>query len=602
MGLRQAGGVRPKVDGSKAGCRPHQSLHSKKFNSRAADRGRLTIQAPAGKGSSQWPQKRAALLTGGTMSFSYIFNFAFIFLTPLAGASEITTHDIPGLPGTSIELRFSNPLCGEHIYEEEVLTNSGDRLTGKPANLYCRGTDDYYAANEWDHSPRAKLIQWINDPMTQEIFFAFQTITEFNILNSICEAIKARNIPVTFVLSRNRVPLKDEEGNNIPGTLDPLIDVTQTPIVETEGSLQKMQRVMDRLTGCDLPPEAPQPVALLRGHTGRYESNSLGWAHNKYFVVNPSDPDTIKFATGSGNLTSAGTASNHENWLFFDNVPTQSYLAQSTLCMKSMQESLEAQVGRREYAQMNEECLATIDPSWKKARGIETYFVPGQGQKAINEKLIPAFSQSKKITVVTHLIGFPELFNRGMKCAASPRPVPSRCHMSIGSVPAFGTDIGEAEVRLITDDDIHWIMVGQTDENGKVGYNQPWEARLVEDAEKSGVQTKFLQTAHHDSYKQLQHNKIILFEGGPEEAVWTGAGNLTGTAMYSNFENYYYITIPSVVEAYKNQLNMMWNEMATGFKDMPAIDTTPVAVVPPQDETPEEEDPEDDTSAGATAG
>ena len=478
-----------------------------------------------------------------------------------------SVHDIPGLDGASLEVRFTNPSCSLHSYEEDVFSNNGDLLKAKPEGIYCRGSKDFLDSFNWTHSPRTKLIEWVNDPETKEIFFVFQTITDGGVLGAICEAIKERNIPVTFVLSRNRV-------RNDDGDMDPLIDMNKTPIVETNSTKGKFSSVMKKLTQCDLPVGANQPVGILRGHTGTSESNSIGWAHNKYFVVNPRDGDTMKFATGSGNLTAVGVSSNHENWLFFENIPQKSYLAQSTRCMMEMQLDDRAHIGRKEFTKMNNQCLADIDPKLKLAEGIESFFVPGDGQEAIDKYLVPAFSQARKITAATHLLGFPSLFVRGMSCAASKNPA-SSCFQKKSTVPGFKGLEGGADVRLITDDDMHWIMVGQTDDDGRVGYNSPWEADLVESAGNAGVKLKFMQTAHHGKFKQLHHNKIILFEEMDEDAVWTGAGNLTGTAMYSNFENYFYITIPSVVEAYKEQMNAMWDEMATDAGDMPELDVVP---------------------------
>lgn len=501
--------------------------------------------------------------------------FAILFTLNCYGSLVPNIHEIPGLPGAEIEVRFTNPDCGDHLYLEEVLSNSDELLLQKPKGTYCSGSADFYNSFQWQHSPRTKLIDWINDPTTEEIFFTFQTITDGAVLGAICEAIKERNIKVTFVLSRNRNPKED-------GGYDPLIDLTKTPIVETESTMGKYNSVVKKLTSCGLTEENIQPIGILRGHTGKEEWDSIGWAHNKYFLINPNDPNQVRFATGSGNLTSAGVATNHENWLFFNKIPQQSYLAQSVICMMKMQLDDKAHYSRSNYERMNGECLDSIDPSLKKAKGIESFFVPGEGFKAINEKLIPLFSESKKITVGTHLLGYPNLFIRGMSCAASTKPA-SYCYKKDGAVAGFKNGIGNSEVRLITDDDIHWLMVGQYDENGKVGYNDLWESGLAEQAENAGVNLKFIQTAHHGPFKQLHHSKLILFENGNEDAIWTGAGNLTQPAMHSNFENYYLITIPSVVAAYSEQLEYMWNELATAKKDMPQLDIVPDQEIPTEE-------------------
>ncbi len=68
----------------------------------------------------------------------------------------------------------------------------------------------------------------------------------------------------------------------------------------------------------------------------------------------------------------------------------------------------------------------------------------------------------------------------------------------------------------------------------------------------------------------LHHNKYIIFDFEKEQdAVHCGAGNFTQAAFSKNFENYYYITIPEIVEEFKQQYDHVWNDLATKQQDMP---------------------------------
>ena len=51
--------------------------------------------------------------------------------------------------------------------------------------------------------------------------------------------------------------------------------------------------------------------------------------------------------------------------------------------------------------------------------------------------------------------------------------------------------------------------------------------------------------------------------------MFAGAGNLTGSAFSTNFENFYMIHIPEVHEAFTSQYKHMWNNLATGYNNMP---------------------------------
>ena len=68
-----------------------------------------------------------------------------------------------------------------------------------------------------------------------------------------------------------------------------------------------------------------------------------------------------------------------------------------------------------------------------------------------------------------------------------------------------------------------------------------------------------------------------------EPAVFCGAGNFTKAAFMmsgstTNLENYYYITIPEVVEAFKAQYDYKWNKLATKYSDLPTKDIEPKPV------------------------
>ena len=82
------------------------------------------------------------------------------------------------------------------------------------------------------------------------------------------------------------------------------------------------------------------------------------------------------------------------------------------------------------------------------------------------------------------------------------------------------------------------------------------------------MNTRFLQT--NQNVYQLQHNKFMIFtfENG-KGSVFNGAGNMTTAAFTKNFENFYYITIPEVVEAYNKQYDLYFEKMATKAEDMP---------------------------------
>lgn len=124
---------------------------------------------------------------------------------------------------------------------------------------------------------------------------------------------------------------------------------------------------------------------------------------------------------------------------------------------------------------------------------------------------------------------------------------------------------GKKDIKFILDDDIYWAEKLKKD----VGRNSKIEAfRIYNELINKGMNTRFLQT--NQNVYQLQHNKFMIFtfENG-KGSVFNGAGNMTTAAFTKNFENFYYITIPEVVEAYNKQYDLYFEKMAAKAEDMP---------------------------------
>lgn len=66
----------------------------------------------------------------------------------------------------------------------------------------------------------------------------------------------------------------------------------------------------------------------------------------------------------------------------------------------------------------------------------------------------------------------------------------------------------------------------------------------------------------------------MIFATPQGDSVFAGAGNFTGTAFSDNFENFYFITIPPVVEAMKAQQKHLF-ELATPPENLPTTNVRP---------------------------
>ena len=109
-------------------------------------------------------------------AFSFALVLASSFLVAgCGGEDDPSTGDEqhldsgPKLKFDEYEVLFTNPICKEYSYDGEVVSNGGKTLTAKPRNVFCSKADSAASAAR-PESPQNKLITWIQDPSTTEIF------------------------------------------------------------------------------------------------------------------------------------------------------------------------------------------------------------------------------------------------------------------------------------------------------------------------------------------------------------------------------------------------------------------------------------------------
>jgi hypothetical protein len=265
-----------------------------------------------------------------------------------------------------------------------------------------------------------------------------------------------------------------------------------------------------------------------RGNTG-----GLGYAHNKILMINPSAP-VVKLVFSSGNLTS-GTSINHENWNFVTTAG-ESYFMRSHKCV--IESMITSGDTKANFTQSLNTCQSQIQAP--RETDIQVFFSPVQGKAAL-ETVTAAGAAAVQVDGMSH-----------------------RLSGAIADFFAHLLATGK-KVRFILDDDIYWANLLKQD----VGRNQKFEAfKIYNNLISKGMDTRFLQT--NQNVYQLQHNKFMVFTfADGSGAVFNGAGNFTTAAFTKNFENFYYISIPSVVEAYKVQYKKYFDEMATTAEGMP---------------------------------
>jgi hypothetical protein len=270
------------------------------------------------------------------------------------------------------------------------------------------------------------------------------------------------------------------------------------------------------------------PKLLYRGNEG-----GIGFAHNKIIMTNPSDlkgETTIVFA--SGNM-SAGTTLHHENWHFVK-TSKESYFAQAHVCL--MKATIDHADKASNFKKFYKECKNKI--AVEVEEDIELIAIPGEGKYAM-DKIASAMKEATQVDMAAHRFSNKDL------------------------IALMKENLPLKKIRLVVDDDIYW-----TGKRGvQTGANSKNEFFEIMSLLRHGLEVRYMET--NQNSRLLHHNKYMLFHNEVGGAVFAGAGNFTVSAFTKNFENFYFITIPEVVETFQKQYAYKWEVLATPYEKLP---------------------------------
>jgi hypothetical protein len=440
---------------------------------------------------------------------------------------------------------FTNPICKGYEYDESVYSFDGDILNSKPENVYCK-YNDAKKNQKRKSSPHYNIKKLISNTDVKELKMAYLSFSSSDIIKTLCKkTIGENNTKITLIV---------DKGNK-----------------SDEGKMEKLNKLM----ACKPAKKfieagiANYPEVEFRGQVG-----GLGYAHNKIIMAKyKSASDKITIVYSSANMSS-GTVLHHENWHFLT-TSTSTYIAQVHECIiEGMKDhAVSIRSNRREgrkaitsidkFKQNMASCRANIETYQED--DIKVSVIPSDGKKAM-DNIVKNIKKAKRVSIAVHRFSQRDLINALKKAGKNKKQ----------------------DVRFISDDDIFWagklseLPSGKVECNerknpnavSRVGANMCNEYFNVDGLKKSGVSIKYMQT--NQSLFLLHHNKYIVFENADGTgAVHCGAGNFTKAAFTKNFENYYFITIPEIVEKFKKQYDYVWKDLATAEKDLPSVQALP---------------------------
>lgn len=400
---------------------------------------------------------------------------------------------------------FTNPICQQYDYSEVVYSNDGTLLNSKPKNVYCKQGDKNFNLERED-SPNYNLRKLINNSDVNKIFLTYLSFSDQSVTEALCSAIEQRNLDVTII-----VDSKNESRASAMAKVEKISKCRAKESALEEGELSNI------------------PTVMTRGNIG-----GLGYAHNKIIIANfKSQPRKSTIVFSSGNMSS-GTVLHHENWHFLT-MDTSSFFYQIHQCIK---EGMLNHASKKSlFKKFISQCRGAIES--EPESDIQVYIVPSDGVEAMNN-LTSSMEKAKSIDVAVHRLTH-KSFIAGLVKHSSAK-----------------------KVRLIVDDDIYWA--GKLKKN--IGSSMPSEAGGMNKIRIAGAQIGYMET--NESSRLLHHNKFVIFNNADGTgSVHTGAGNFTHAAFSKNFENYYFIKIPKVVDIFNKQYKYMFEELASHYNKLP---------------------------------
>jgi hypothetical protein len=305
-------------------------------------------------------------------------------------------------------------------------------------------------------------------------------------------------------------------------------------------------------------------------------------AHFKSLVITDQESGKVRISFQSGNISS-GTWGHHENWNFVT-LPRQHWFSQDHLCLRDALTPESIGNVKRIYKALDD-CRRDhgVDAERREDPWMQNYFIPKTGGEYDDRKelsrLVDEVERASSVWIAAHHMTDPKLIQALIQ--------------RLTADSAF-------QVKMLVDSELYW-----SDYRDTVAQGLSWkvdgrifgesdsltsyclwglsevQARRVRcslfnrgeySAEfgalallQAGADLRFIESNHLG--KMLFHNKFLIFEyetaeNGIEGSVFTGAGNLTRAGFETNFENFYWIRIPHVYQAFRKQFQMLFDKAA----------------------------------------
>lgn len=368
------------------------------------------------------------------------------------------------------------------------------------AGAFCTIDDQIAAAAQ--SGIESELRAWANDPNIKSLQLAYFSFSDKPVAKILCDAANNLGKKVNLYLHKQNMgtPLALQLQQCSPGNINVISRGTEFGT----GYLMHAKVFLASSDINPLPlhmmPEDQRPAAA---------------------------EQTSYFTSSSANMSSFGTSLHFDNWLFFT-AKTNEYLVQQNLCffyaIGHMQPG-DPSAERQSFAQVNHDCVQGIQVPMRE--DIKFFPVPHGG---VNPQIFPVLKAAM------------DGAQTEIKVAAD-RMTTSQVYRPLTDAKVRGLN-----VSVILDDDT--LRTGKCNGGSQIDQNGT-DVQAMRNMKSKGLALTFMET--NGDMGQLQHNKFMVFDN---KTLIQGAGNFTSTALNisgpGNFEHYYVITTPEIVQTYSN--------------------------------------------------
>ncbi len=364
------------------------------------------------------------------------------------------------------------------------------------------------------------------DPVNSKLFVAYLSFSNKAIQRKICD-LASLGIKVRIFLDGGSGPTK----TNPIGQIDELI-------MNNKACNQNVK------------------LSYLGGST---DTKVAAWQlhHNKFLMIEaPNKKVIMNFS--SGNLSSYGTSLHLDHWVTIK-APANSNLIQAQKCVMT---------GLEAAAKANEDTTATpkIKPAQAYMIAREACF--NENNVSPRKKILDTEKQINEVLAKEEIAPLysPNSNNYVQKSLINAiNAVPENGYLYIAIQHFTSKDVANSlieaakrnvDVRIVMDDD---ALRGESD---VPGVDKIINMMLTSSEHK--IKIRFAETYRAEKKQNgpapavaMMHNKFAIFNG---QKTFSGAGQYTGAAMQSNWENFYFITNKKIITEYSKYFSEIWNE------------------------------------------